>query len=439
MQDNLAVQLGLPIAIMVIMCGIGLTLTLADFQRISQKPKPVLVGLLGHYLLLPLLGFAVAWAFALPTDLAVGLVLVAACPSGSSSNALTYLARGNVALAVTLTVISALATFISVPLLVNLALDVFGGEAREIRLPLGPTIKHLTVLVLGPVMFGMAVRRFAPTFARKVEPAIGKFSLALLLAVIMVLVYTERATLGGMLVKVGPAALTMGCAAVGLVLVAACPSGSSSNALTYLARGNVALAVTLTVISALATFISVPLLVNLALDVFGGEAREIRLPLGPTIKHLTVLVLGPVMLGMAVRRFAPTFARKVEPAIGKFSLALLLAVIMVLVYTERATLGGLLVKVGPAALTLGCAAIGLGYLLGRACGLVLRDAITVGMEVGVQNATLAIVIALTLLNSPQIALPGAIYGLLMYLPALALVVLGRRAVAREEAGGATAP
>ena len=290
MQDNMAVQLGLPIAIIVIMIGIGLTLTVADFQRISKKPKPVLVGLIGHYLLLPLLGFTVAWAFALPTELAVGLVLVAACPSGSSSNALTYLARGNVALAVTLTVISALVTFISVPLLINLALQVFAGESREISLPLGPTMKHLTVLVLVPVMLGMVARRFAPTFARKVEPAIGKFSLALLLAVIMVLVYTERATIGEMLFKVGPAALT-----------------------------------------------------------------------------------------------------------------------------------------------LGCSAIGLGYLLGRACGLELRDAITVGMEVGVQNATLAIVIALTLLNSPQIALPGAIYGLLMYLPALAMVALGRRAVAREEA------
>ncbi len=296
MQDNLAVQLGLPIAIIVIMCGIGLTLTVGDFQRISQKPKPVLVGLVGHYLLLPLLGFTVAWAFALPTELAVGLVLVAACPSGSSSNALTYLARGNVALAVTLTVISALVTFISVPLLVNLALQVFAGEAQQIRLPLGPTIKHLTVLVLLPVMLGMAVRRFAPGFARRVEPAIGKFSLALLLAVILVLVYTERATLGGMLFKVGPAALT-----------------------------------------------------------------------------------------------------------------------------------------------LGCAAIALGYLLGRACGLVLRDAITVGMEVGVQNATLAIVIALTLLKSPQIALPGAIYGLLMYLPALAMVAIGRRAVARQEASAVAAP
>lgn len=289
MQDSLVIKLGLPIAIMIIMCGIGLTLTLADFRRIRENPRPVLIGILGHYALLPVLGFVVAWAFALPTEMAVGLVLVAACPSGSSSNALTFLARGNVALAVTLTVISALVTFVSVPLLVNLALQVFGGEARDIRLPVGPTIKHLAVLVLLPVTIGMTVRRFAPAFAQKVEPAVGKFALFALLAMIAVLVYVERHQLPAMLAQVGPAALM-----------------------------------------------------------------------------------------------------------------------------------------------LGCAAIGLGYLLGRVSGLVLRDAITVGMEVGVQNATLAMVIALTLLQSPQIAMPGAIYGLLMYLPALAMVVLGRRAVKNAE-------
>lgn len=292
MQDSLLIKVGLPIAIMIIMCGIGLTLTLADFRRIRERPKPVLIGLVGHYLLLPLLGFAVAWAFSLPTELAVGLVLVAACPSGSTSNALTFLARGNVALAVTLTVISALVTFLSVPLLVNLALDVFGGEAREIKLPVGPTIKHLALLVLVPVMIGMAVRSIAPSFAQKVEPAVGKFAMVVLLVIVAALVYVERDMISEMMVRIGPAALT-----------------------------------------------------------------------------------------------------------------------------------------------LGCAAIGFGYLLGRVSGLVLRDAITVGMEVGVQNATLAMVIALTLLQSPQIALPGAIYGLLMYLPALATVALGRRAVARQEALG----
>lgn len=290
MQDSLLVKIALPIAIAVIMCGIGMTLSGGDFRRIAQRPKPVLIGILGHYALLPLLGFAVAWLFPMPVELAIGLVLVAACPSGTTSNALTYLARGNVALAVTLTVISALVTFVSVPLLVNLALQVFGGEARDIRLPVGQTVMHLAALVLAPVLIGMGVRRWAPAFAQRLEPWVSRFSLAFLVLLIAAIAVSERENL-------------------------------------------------------------------------------------------------------------PTW----------------------------------FAQMGPAAMTLCCAAIGLGFLLGRISGLELRDAITIGMEVGVQNSTLAIVIALTLLQSPQIALPGAMYGLLMYLPALAMVVLGRRAIARREA------
>ncbi|MEH6418991.1 bile acid:sodium symporter family protein [Pseudomonas sp. CGJS7] len=290
MQDSLLLKIGLPIAIAIIMCGIGLTLSGEDFRRIGRRPKPVAIGLLGHYLLLPALGFAVAWLFPDSLEFAVGFVLVAACPSGSSSNALTYLARGNVALAVTLTVISALVTFVSVPLLVNLALQWFGGESRQIRLPVGQTVMHLAALVLVPVLLGMGVRRISPNFALRVEPWVSRFALLLLLLLIVAIAVTQ-------------------------------------------------------------------------FDVLRRHFGEL----------------------------------------------------------------------GPAALAMGAAAIGGGFALARISGLDLRDAITVGMEVGVQNSTLAIVIALTLLNSPQIAVPAATYGLLMYLPAFVVVVLGRRAVARQEA------
>jgi len=289
MQDSLLVKIALPIAIAIIMCGIGMTLSGGDFRRVAERPKPALVGLLGHYVLLPLLGFAVALLFPMRPELAIGLVLVAACPSGTTSNALTYLARGNVALAVTLTVISALVTFLSVPLLVNLALHAFAGETRDIRMPVGQTIVHLAALVLAPVLIGMGVRRYAPAMARRLEPWVSRFSLGFLV--------------------------------------------------------------------------------------------------------------------------------------------LLIAAIAV---SERANLPGWFAQMGAAAAVLCCAAIGLGFLLGRVFGLALRDAITIGMEVGVQNSTLAIVIALTLLESPQIAVPGAMYGLLMYFPALAMVAWGRRAVARQE-------
>jgi len=296
-QDSVLLKVGLPLAIAIIMCGIGLTLRGEDFRQIAQRPRPVAVGLLGHYLLLPLLGFATAWLVARST---------------ASQTSLEF--------------------------------------------------------------------------------------------------------------------------AVGFVLVAACPSGSSSNALTYLARGNVALAVTLTVVSALVTFLSVPLLVELALRWFGGEARSIRLPFGQTVLHLAALVLAPVLAGMALRRFAPAFALRVEPWVSRFALGLLLLLIVAICITQRAVLARSLGELGPAALAMGAAAIGGGFALGRLARLGVRDAITVGMEVGVQNSTLAIVIALTLLNSPAVAVPAAIYGLLMYVPAFAAVWLGRRAVARSQAG-----
>lgn len=220
MEDSRLLQVLLPIAIALIMTGIGMSLTLADFLRIGERPKPVLVGVLGHYLWLPALGFFIAWAFALPPEFAVGLVLVAACPSGSSSNALTYLARGNVALAVSLTVISGLVTFISVPLLVNLALQWFAGERADLQVPFRSTALHLAALVLVPILIGMSVRRFAPAFALKIEKWTGAFALLVLFAIIVALIVQQWANLPTLLRGVGLPAFVLACGATagGVVL-----------------------------------------------------------------------------------------------------------------------------------------------------------------------------------------------------------------------------
>ncbi|SFL13154.1 bile acid:sodium symporter family protein [Lysobacter sp. cf310] len=213
MEDSRLLQVLLPIAIALIMTGIGMSLTLADFLRIGERPKPVLVGVLGHYLWLPALGFFIAWAFALPPEFAVGLVLVAACPSGSSSNALTYLARGNVALAVSLTVISGLVTFLSVPLLVNLALHWFAGARADLQVPFRSTALHLAALVLVPILIGMSVRRFAPAFALRIEKWTGAFALLVLFAIIVALIVQQWANLPTLLRGVGLPAFALACGA----------------------------------------------------------------------------------------------------------------------------------------------------------------------------------------------------------------------------------
>lgn len=214
--------------------------------------------------------------------------------------------------------------------------------------------------------------------------------------------------------------------AIGLVLVAACPSGNMSNTLTFLARGNVALAISLSVISAIATFASIPLLVGLASEVFAGESRAVRVPVMETVRHLAGILLLPIGIGMAVRLWAPAVADRLGPWVGRFAVFLLAGLIVGIAVTQRAVLPSALAQAGPAAMTLCCLAIAGGYLLARVTGLPFRDRLTVSLEVGVQNAALAILIALSVLNSAQIAIPGALYGVLMYLPALVVVWYGRR-------------
>jgi BASS family bile acid:Na+ symporter len=215
MEHSVLISVGLPIAIGVIMCGIGLHLTPADFRRVTEFQRSVAAGVAGHYLLLPALGFAIAWLFRLPPELAVGLVLVAACPSGNMANTMTFLARGNVALAVCLSVISALVTFLSVPLLVALASEVFVGEARSIRVPVAETVKHLAGILLVPIVTGMLVRARLPRVAHALRPWVGRFAVALLVALILGIAITQREALTVAAIQAGPAALALCCAAIG--------------------------------------------------------------------------------------------------------------------------------------------------------------------------------------------------------------------------------
>lgn len=215
MEQSVLISIGLPIAIGVIMCGIGLHLVPADFRRVTEFPRSVLVGVAGHYLLLPALGFAIAWLFRLPPELAVGLVLVAACPSGNMANTLTFLARGNVALAVCLSMISALVTFLSIPLFVGLAGTVFAGESLPIRVPVGETVKHLAGILLIPIATGMLVRARLPRVARALQPWVGRSAVLLLVGLILGIAISQRGTLAVAALQAGPAALALCCAAIG--------------------------------------------------------------------------------------------------------------------------------------------------------------------------------------------------------------------------------
>lgn len=228
MEQSPLISVGLPIALFIIMIGIGLTLTAADFHREARQPRGVVVGTLAQLVLMPALGFAVAALLRLEPVIAVGLVIVAACPGGSTSNLIAYLARANVALSIVLTVLASVAAILTLPLYVNLALAWWpiGAEAA-VRMPVGQTVALLVGIILVPVAIGMAVRRRAPERAASLEKAVSLFGGVVLLLLIVAIVYSVRDRFWDLMGAAGPAAILLNLGGVAAGFLAAALAGLS--------------------------------------------------------------------------------------------------------------------------------------------------------------------------------------------------------------------
>lgn len=196
----------LPVALGIIMLGLGLSLTLADFARVVKFPKPVLIGLGCQLLLLPLVCFLLAKAFGLAPALAVGLMLLAASPGGTTANLYSHLAHGDVALNITLTAVNSVIAVLTMPLIVNLSLAYFmeGDQA----LPLQFTkVVQVFVIVLGPVAIGLWIRSRFPGFAARMERPVKIISALFLLIIIILAVVKDWQTFVDYAPLVGGAAL----------------------------------------------------------------------------------------------------------------------------------------------------------------------------------------------------------------------------------------
>jgi BASS family bile acid:Na+ symporter len=200
--------------------------------------------------------------------------------------------------------------------------------------------------------------------------------------------------------------------AVGLMLLAASPGGAVANLFSHLARGDVALNVTLTAVNSILSMITLPLLVGFSLEHFLGAHHDIPLPIDKLIQVISI-VLAPVAIGMAVRARRPALAERLNRPVRILSGAFLLAVIASAVISERAKLGPSIEQVGLAALAFNLASLGIGYAAPRLLRVERRQAIAIGMEVGIHNGTLAIAIALNVLESPAMSIPPAVYSLIM--------------------------
>jgi BASS family bile acid:Na+ symporter len=211
-----------PVGLMVIMFSLGLSLTLADFKRLAKSPQPVLVGLFGQLAALPLLGLVVAALFALPAPMAVGLFILAASPAGVTSNGLTYAARANVALAVTLTAFSSVITVFSTPLLVKWALTFYYTAGNVPQMSILNTIYQLVKITVIPIAIGMFVRRLWPEWSIRAEVWLRPTSLVIIILVVVSSMLVNFEMVMEHLFTAGPAAwvLNVTAMATGYLLAA---------------------------------------------------------------------------------------------------------------------------------------------------------------------------------------------------------------------------
>lgn len=209
---NMVTDVVLPGALAFIMLSMGLSLRIADFQRVLVQPKAACVGLFAQMVLLPLIAFALvlAWraVFGLDPSLAVGFVIIAACPGGVTSNLMTHLAKGDTALSISLTAVSSVLSALTIPLIVNAATGMFlGAEAPP--LPILGTVAGVFVIVTLPVLVGMAVRGVASQTAERIEPFCRRTAVVLFVIIVLAAVALEWRLLADHFADVVPLVLLL--------------------------------------------------------------------------------------------------------------------------------------------------------------------------------------------------------------------------------------
>ncbi|MGN5764121.1 bile acid:sodium symporter family protein [Acinetobacter calcoaceticus] len=201
-MDSGLITLFLPIALAIVMAGLGLELTLKDFARVTKHPKAVIIALFCQLVLLVGIAFLICKLLTLPPLLAVGLMLLAASPGGSTANLFSYLYKGDIALNISLTAINALVAALFLPFIVNFAILHFMNEGQHVGLQFSK-ILQVFLIILVPVAIGMLVRHFAPHIAEKLNRPVRIFAIVFLLMIILVAIFNERANLLAYLGQIG--------------------------------------------------------------------------------------------------------------------------------------------------------------------------------------------------------------------------------------------
>ncbi len=202
--------------------------------------------------------------------------------------------------------------------------------------------------------------------------------------------------------------------AVGIMILAACPGGPTSNLISHISRGDTALSISLTAISSLIVVFTIPLIVNFAMRYFLQAGEYVPLPVFDTMIKVIIISLVPVGIGMVIRKKAPKFADKMNKPVKIMSGVLLFLIIMAAILNDKENFFNFFAQAGPVALVLNVAMLIIGYFTARIFSLRISQSITISIESGIQNGTLGIAIAATLLNNPTMTISPAIYSLIMF-------------------------
>ncbi|NKI32781.1 bile acid:sodium symporter family protein [Croceivirga thetidis] len=216
--------------------------------------------------------------------------------------------------------------------------------------------------------------------------------------------------------------------AIGLMVLAVSPGGPTSNLITHTCKGNIALSVTLTAIASFITILTIPLILSKTLDYFGSTSDVvIKLPVVDTILQVMVITVIPISIGMLIKKFKPKFSQRMEKPMRTASAILFILVLVAVIAANSATIARGLKEVGLVTLVLNLATMGLGYLTSRLFKLDFKSTISITIESGIQNGTLAFVIVSTILLNTEMGIPIAAYSIWMFITGGILMwVLGRR-------------
>ena len=201
--------------------------------------------------------------------------------------------------------------------------------------------------------------------------------------------------------------------AVGLMLLAASPGGSTANLFSYLFKGDIALNITLTAINSVIAAFTLPLIVNFAIQHFMNDGQEISLQFSKILQVFAIIII-PVGIGMLIRHYAPHFTEKLNKPLRIFAVSFLILIIIGAITKERHQILEYLAQVGLATILFCLCSLLIGYFVPRLLGINSAQARACAFEIGIHNSTLAMTIALTVMASSTVAMPAAVYSIFMY-------------------------